>query len=101
MKVRRKPERTKNMNSSIGLLIFAFLIFLSPPAQSQSGHDPAEMTELRERAEHAYRERDVDTATNLYSALTTMYPSDPELWLGLSLAQEWSGEIDEAILAAE
>jgi hypothetical protein len=89
------------MSRSLGLLICAFLILLSPAAQSQSVQDPEGMKDLREKAELAYSERDAATALKLYSALTEAYPNDPDAWLGLSFAHEWSDGIEEAIFAAE
>lgn len=79
-------------------LMFSLLF---SPAHAESQANPVELLELRHEAERAYKDRDAESATALFLQLTKEFPSDPEMWFGLSRAYEWSGNLDEAINAAE
>lgn len=69
--------------------------------QAAAANEPADIHELRQEAERAYKDRDAEGAQLLFLQLAEDFPDDPEVWFGLSRAYEWSGEPDQAIDAAE
>ncbi len=87
------------MVQAISLIIS--LLLVGTIGQAESRLKPSELLELRAEAERAYNHRDAESATALFLQLTKEYPDDSEAWLGLSQAYEWSGNLDEAITAAE
>jgi tetratricopeptide (TPR) repeat protein len=69
--------------------------------QAAAANEPADIHELRQEAERAYKDRDAEGAQLLFLQLAEDFPDDPEVWFGLSRAYEWSGELEQAIAAAE
>ena len=83
-------------------LTFFFLLTISTSALCAAAEqDPADILELRQEAERAYKEKDAEYAQLLFQQLVERFPDDPEMWFGLSRAYEWSGDLDKAIDAAE
>ena len=83
-------------------LIFSYMLIFSESAlHAAAEHGSADILELRQEAERAYKERDAEYAQLLFQQLAEQFPDDPEAWFGLSRAYEWSGDLDEAIAAAE
>lgn len=83
-------------------LIFSCALVLSMLAlHTAAAKEPADILELRQEAERAYKDRDAENAQLLFLQLADEFPEDPDVWFGLSRAYEWSGELDKAIDAAE
>ena len=89
------------MNRTACLIFSCALVFSMSALQAAATKEPADILELRQEAERAYKDRDAEYAQLLFLQLTEVFPDDPEAWFGLSRAYEWSGELDKAIDAAE
>ena len=89
------------LNRAAILLISLLIPIYLAVARVDAIGGPANLVELRSEAERAYRDRDAEYAQALFLQLTELQPNDPEMWFGLSRAYEWSGNLDQAISAAE
>ena len=89
------------MKRTACLTFSCMLIFSVTALHAAAEHELADILELRQEAERAYKERDAEYAQLLFKQLVEQFPDDPEAWFGLSRAYEWSGDLDEAIAAAE
>ena len=89
------------MNRTACLIFSCTLVFSMSALQAAATKEPADILELRQEAERAYKDRDAENAQLLLLQLAEEFPDDPEVWFGLSRAYEWNGELDKAIDAAE
>jgi hypothetical protein len=94
-------KRIVVMNRTACLIYFCLFTISTPALHAATPHTPADILELRQEAERAYKERDAEYALVLFQQLVEQFPDDPEIWFGLSRAYEWSGDLEKAIGAAE